>query len=178
MTSTISMTTPQALDALIKNTQTVELIDVRTPAEYRDCHIASAQNIPLDSLDPKSVMKSRKLPLKAPLYIICQAGNRSLKACEQFHALGFTQIVNIEGGTRAWQKMGLPVIHGQTSISIERQVRIAAGSLVLVGALLSVLMHPAFIALSAFVGAGLIFSGITNSCAMAMILTKMPWNRN
>jgi len=172
------MITPQALDALIKSTQTIELIDVRTPTEYRDCHITSARNIPLDSLDPKAVMKSRKLPLKAPLYIICQAGNRSLKACEQFHALGFTQIVNIEGGTRAWKDKGLPVIHGQTSVSIERQVRIVAGSLVLIGALLGMLVHPAFIALSAFVGAGLVFSGITNSCAMAMILMKMPWNKN
>jgi len=166
------------LASLINGSQTIELIDVRTPAEYRDCHIASARNIPLDFLDPKAVIKSRKLPLKAPLYIICQSGTRSLKACEQFHALGFTHIVNIEGGTRAWIDKGLPVIHVQKSVSIERQVRIVAGSLVLIGALLGVLVQPAFIAISAFIGAGLVFSGITNSCAMGMILTKMPWNQN
>jgi rhodanese-related sulfurtransferase len=91
--------------------------------------------------------------------------------------MGYTQMVNVEGGTQAWQKAGLPIIRGQKTMSLERQVRIAAGMLVLTGATLSWLVHPAFIGLPAFVGAGLIFAGVTDSCAMGMMLAKMPWNQ-
>jgi len=72
---------------------------------------------------------------------------------------------------------GLPVVRGKKAISLERQVRIAAGSLVLLGAVLGSFVHPAFIGLSAFVGAGLAFSGITDTCGMGMILARMPWNQ-
>jgi hypothetical protein len=83
----------------------------------------------------------------------------------------------VEGGTDAWVAAGLPVVEGKGSISIERQVRIAAGSLVVLGIVLSLLAHPLFIGLSAFVGCGLVFAGITDTCMMGMMLAKMPWNR-
>ena len=86
-------------------------------------------------------------------------------------------IVNVEGGTRAWQGAGLPVVQGKKILSLERQVRIATGALVLIGAVLGWIIHPAFIGISALVGAGLVFSGITDSCAMGMLLAKMPWNQ-
>jgi hypothetical protein len=86
-------------------------------------------------------------------------------------------VVNVEGGTQAWDEAGLPVVRGQKAISLERQVRIAAGSLVLLGALLGYFAHPYWIALSAFVGAGLVFAGITDTCGMGMLLARMPWNQ-
>ena len=112
-----------------------------------------------------------------PLYLICRSGSRGQQACEKFVKAGYSNAVNIEGGTIACVEAGLPVIRGKKSMSLERQVRIAAGSLVLLGAVLGWFVHPAFIGLSAFVGAGLVFSGITGTCGMAMILARMPWNR-
>lgn len=154
----------------------VDLIDVRAPVEFREVHSAIARNVPLDSLNPDAVMKERNGMAQAPLYVICRSGNRSTKACEQFVAAGHTNVVNVEGGTQAWDEAGLPVVRGKKAISLERQVRIVAGFLVLLGVVLSY-FHPYFIALSAFVGAGLMFAGITDTCGMGMMLARMPWNR-
>lgn len=111
------------------------------------------------------------------MYVICNSGNRSGKACEKFLAGGFDEVVNVEGGTKAWDEAGLPVKRGKKAVSLERQVRIAAGSLVLVGVILGFTVHPGFFGLSGFVGAGLLFAGITDTCAMGMLIAKMPWNR-
>ena len=177
MDKNILTTTPKSLGDLIKNGQAVQLIDVRTPAEYQECHATSAKNIPLDSLDPKTIVGSKKGSEETPLYIICQSGNRAKKACEKFNMIGHHHVVNVEGGTKAWQEEGLPVVRGKKCFSLERQIRIIAGTIVFVGAVLSWMIHPAFISLAAFVGAGLVFSGITNTCAMGMMLAKMPWNK-
>ncbi len=177
MAKSISTITPQELENLRKSGQKVDLIDVRSPAEYRGCHSAPARNVPLDSLDPNAIMESRNGSCETPLYIICKSGNRAQKACEKFDAMGHSQIVNVEGGTQAWEEAGLPVVRGKKILSLERQVRISAGILILIGALLGWIIHPAFIGISAFVGAGLVFSGITDSCAMGILLAKMPWNQ-
>ncbi len=155
----------------------VELIDVRTPVEYRQVHAAYARNLPLDSLDPQAVATSRQRNSDEPLYVICQAGNRSSKAVQKLIEAGVEHVVNVDGGTSAWVDAGLPVVRGKQAISLERQVRIAAGSLVLLGAILGFFVHPYFLGLSAFVGAGLMFAGITDTCGMGMMLAKMPWNR-
>ena len=86
-------------------------------------------------------------------------------------------VVNVEGGTQAWVQAALPVVRGEKVISLERQVRIAAGLLVLIGAILSYFAHPYWLALPAIVGAGLTIAGITDSCGMGMLLAKMPWNQ-
>ena len=112
-----------------------------------------------------------------PLYVICRSGSRGRQACEKFLAAGCTNVVNVEGGTQAWAAAGLPVVRGKKTVSLERQVRIAAGSLDSLGVLLAWLVHPAFNALSAFVGAGLIFAGLTDTCGLALFLARMPWNR-
>jgi rhodanese-related sulfurtransferase len=109
--------------------------------------------------------------------VICQKGGRSANACGKLAAAGLTQVVNIDGGTSAWEAAGLSVTRGRQTISLERQVRIAAGSLVLVGALLGYFVHPYWIGLSGFVGAGLVFAGITDTCGMGMLLARMPWNQ-
>lgn len=155
----------------------VDLIDVRTPVEYREVHAKIARNSPLDSLDPDAVQRSRNGSSEEPLYVICQSGNRSGKACEKFHKAGFTNVVSVEGGTKAWEEAGLPVVRGKKAISLERQVRIAAGFLVLLGTILGYFAHPVWLGLSAFVGAGLMFAGITDTCGMALILARMPWNQ-
>lgn len=168
---------PQQIDELRKKGTELDLIDVRTPIEFREVHLDFARNIPLDQLDPTAVMQSRDESSETPLYIVCRSGSRGEKACEKFRQAGFANVVNIEGGTLACEQVGLPVVRGQKAISLERQVRIAAGSLVLLGAVLGWFIHPAFIGLSGFVGAGLIFAGITDTCGMGMMLAKMPWNR-
>jgi rhodanese-related sulfurtransferase len=155
----------------------VDVIDVRTPVEYREVHATIARNTPLESLDPHAVMQSRNGSGENPLYVMCRSGNRSSQACKKFVDAGYTNVVNVEGGTAAWDQAGLPVIRGKKAMSLERQVRIAAGFLVLLGAVLGHFVNPYFIGLPAFVGAGLMFAGITDTCGMAMMLAKMPWNQ-
>lgn len=175
MVKNISMISPRELEGMRINGQPIELIDVRTPAEYRDCHAISARNVQFDSPELQEIMEDASR--ETPLYIICQSGIRAQKVCEKFNTINNSQIVNVEGGTQAWQEAGLPVVRGRKTLSLERQVRITVGTLVLVGTVLGWLVHPAFTGLVAFVGVGLVFSGITDSCAMAMLLTKMPWNQ-
>jgi rhodanese-related sulfurtransferase len=173
-TSTIS---PAKFADLSRGGKKVELIDVRTPAEFQEVHVGFARNVPLDRLDAASVMQARNGAASEPLYIICRSGSRGQQGCEKFQKAGFSNVINVEGGTIACIEAGLPVVRGKKTISLERQVRIAAGLLVLLGTVLGSFVHPAFIGLSAFVGAGLTFAGITDTCAMGMILARMPWNQ-
>ena len=168
---------PAKLGELCKDGRKIDLIDVRTPVEYRELHVEIARNIPLEQLDPAALMCDRNGSSSEPLYFICRSGSRGKQACEKFIDTGFSNVVNVEGGTMACVEVGLPIIRGKKAISLERQVRIAAGSLVLLGAGLGWFIHPAFIGLSAFVGAGLLFSGISDTCGMGMILARMPWNQ-
>lgn len=156
----------------------VDLIDVRTPVEYGEVHAEGARLIPLDRLDPAAVMNSRGASAGEPLYVICKSGSRSARAVEKFRSAGFANVISVDGGTTAWERAGLPVVRGTTKvISLERQVRIVAGSLVLIGAILGWLIHPAFFGLCAFVGGGLVFAGVTDWCGMGLLLAKMPWNQ-
>ena len=170
-----STMTPQRLAELHENGEPIELIDVRSPAEFGEVHLDFARNVPLDSLDPAHFQHN--LPGEQPLYVICRSGSRAAKACDKLASAGRANVVNIEGGTQAWIDAGLPVVRGRKAMSLERQVRIAAGTLVLIGVLLGWFVHPVFLGLSAFVGAGLVFAGVTDSCGMAMLLARMPWNR-
>jgi rhodanese-related sulfurtransferase len=172
----VTIISPRQLADLCKNGQ-IDLIDVRTPVEFRELHATHARNVPLNRLDPVTLMQARNGSKDKPLYLICRSGSRGRQACEKFLAAGFPNVANVEGGTLAWAECGLPVVRGQKAISLERQVRIAAGSLVLLGASLGWLVHPVFIALSAFIGAGLVFAGITDTCGMGLLLARMPWNQ-
>jgi len=158
--------------AELANGGPVALIDVRTPAEFEEMHVAFARNIPLDRLDPQSLSEEAG----AALYVVCRTGSRGQKACEKLLAAGFVDVMNVQGGTLACAEAGLPVVRGQKTISLERQVRIAAGSLVLLGIGLGFL-HPVLFGLAGFVGAGLVFSGLSDTCGMGLLLARMPWNR-
>ncbi|MEM9368184.1 MAG: rhodanese-like domain-containing protein [Planctomycetota bacterium] len=155
----------------------LNFIDVRTPAEYRESHALGSRCIPLDRLHPTEVAAARDERGDKPFYFICKSGSRSSMAAKKFIDAGIPNVVSVEGGTLAWEAAGLPVARGKKTISLERQVRIAAGGLVLIGAVLGVLLNPWFIGLSAFVGAGLVFAGITDTCGMGMVLARMPWNQ-
>ncbi|MGO9110167.1 MAG: rhodanese-like domain-containing protein [Thermoguttaceae bacterium] len=173
----VAAVSPAKLAELIREGRKIELIDVRTPVEFREVHLEIARNVPLDQLDPKVLMQTRNGLSSEPLYVICKSGGRSQQACEKFVKAGVTQVVNVEGGTMACIAAGLPVVRGKKAISLERQVRIVAGSLVLLGVGGWYVGYPAFLALSAFIGAGLLFAGITDTCGMGMLLARMPWNQ-
>lgn len=168
---------PRELNRLLAEGCAAELLDVRTPGEYAAAHVPGAKLIPLGDLDAAAYCRERGAAGK-PVYVLCQSGGRARKAIEKFQRAGFDGCVLVEGGTQAWVEAGLPVNRGAVKvISLERQVRIAAGSLVLAGVLLGWFVHGAFFGLAAFVGAGLVFAGITDFCGMGLLLAKMPWNQ-
>ncbi len=153
------------------------IVDVRTPAEFAKVHAQGALPMPLDQLDAEAAARLRN-DGDGRIYVICHSGARAAVACEQLRAKGLEEVYSVEGGTVAWENAGLPVVRSETGvISLERQVRIGAGSLVLLGVVLGWMVHPGFFALSAVVGAGLVFAGVSGYCGMALILAKMPWNR-
>ena len=168
------MISPVELQKILAAQPSSAVIDVRTPIEFAEVHVPQAQNIPLDELKPSSL----QLRKDQPVYLLCRSGQRATKAAEKFSREGFSQSIIVEGGTLAWIEANLPVTRSSVKIiSLERQVRIVAGSLVLIGVLLGWFVHRGFFGLSAFVGAGLIFAGITDFCGMGLLLAKLPWNK-
>jgi len=146
------------------------LLDVRTPSEFQEVHVPQAKSVPLDRLDPSAFDKS------TALLVICRSGGRGQQACEKLRAAGLNA-TNVEGGTLAWEHAGLPVVRGRKTISLERQVRIVAGGIAGIGAILALTVHPWFAGIPAFIGAGLVFAGVTDTCTMGMALARMPWNQ-
>ena len=174
---TVSTMSPRKLAELCNEGKKIDLIDVRTPVEFQEVHVERARNVPLDQLDPAALMQTRNGSANEPLYLICRSGSRGQQACEKFLKAGFANVVNIEGGTMACVEAGLPVVRGKKAVSLERQVRIAAGLMIVTASALGYFVHPAWIGLAAFVGAGLTFAGVTDTCGMGMLLARMPWNQ-
>ncbi|MCE2726287.1 MAG: DUF2892 domain-containing protein [Planctomycetaceae bacterium] len=178
MVATISPTT---LADLRRRGEKLTLVDVRTPAEFGEVHVDFAHNMPLDRLDPQWIAT---LGAGGPVYFVCRSGGRSQKACEQMIAAGIRDVISVEGGTAACEAAGIPVVRGRKAMSLERQVRIAAGTLVAIGAALAAFGPEAPVnwqaigaGLAGFVGCGLVFAGITDTCGMAMLIARMPWNQ-
>lgn len=175
-----SMSTSETTFSTIKPSDALPLrghalfLDVRTPAEFEDAHIDGAVLHPVTELQPNEVRAA--LQGKTCCIVVCGSGGRATRAAEQLVASNIPELRVLEGGMKAWRAQGLPVIEGKKTISIERQVRIGAGSLVVLGSVLALFVHPAWIGLSAFVGAGLVFAGVTDTCGMALVLARMPWN--
>lgn len=150
------------------------LIDVREDMEFAREHVAGARHVPLSRFDTAEFpADSGKIAV-----FCCASGNRTTANAERLTAAGLNDVRQLEGGLAAWKAAGLPVIlNRKAPIDLMRQVQIGAGSLVLAGVALAVLVSPWFMALSAFVGAGLAVAGITGYCGMARMLALMPWNR-
>lgn len=145
------------------------LIDVRGAGEYNYEHIAEARNI------PRSELEKADLPKDKEIYVICQIGMSSMAAARKLEGLGFKDVVNVTGGIEAWKMAQYPVERAanvRCVIPIMRQVQIIAGSMVLLGSFFIELRWLAFLA-----GAGLLFAGISGTCMMAGLLSRMPWNR-
>jgi rhodanese-related sulfurtransferase len=151
-----------------------QVIDVREFSEFNSERIAEAQLMPLSNFERHADQIDHSLPV----YLMCRSGNRAKQAAEKLTRRGFTDIHVVDGGMGAWVKADLPVIKGESKTwSLERQVRFAAGSIVLTGVALGFLFSPYLFLISGFVGAGLVFSAVTDTCGMGMVLARMPWNK-
>lgn len=151
------------------------LIDVREADEYAREHIPAARHVPLSGFNPTDFPKDHD---KVGVFH-CQSGTRTAQAAPHILQTGFAEVYHLKGGLTGWKDAGLSVnLNRKAPISIMRQVQITAGSMVVLGIVLAVLVSPWFMALSAFVGAGLTFAGLSGTCAMASILGHMPWNKS
>lgn len=150
----------------------ISVIDVREPMEFAAGHIAGSLNVPLASL------AQAELP-QGSLVLVCQSGNRSSKGARALLERGYAHpVADLEGGISSWEQAGLPLRRLKNApLPLMRQVQIAAGSLILLGLILSQTVAPAWILLTWFVGLGLTFAGITGFCGMAQLLAVMPWNK-
>ena len=149
------------------------LVDVREYPEFAGGHLAGSRLLPLAQLETRA----QELPKDREIVLICRTGRRSAEAAEKLGRLGFDKLGQLEGGVMSWQKAGLPLEReAHAPWAIERQVRLVAGLLIVLGLALSYLW-PWAILLSWFVPLGLIFAALTDSCAMGMMIAKLPWNR-
>jgi rhodanese-related sulfurtransferase len=166
---------PGELDELRSRQPGVRLLDVRTPGEYEAVHIRGAYNVPLDRLGEHGA--ELRAQVSEPVVLVCQSGQRARRAEEALKGSGMANLHVLDGGVNGWLAAGLAVERGKKRLSLERQVRIAAGSLAALGGFLALLVNPVFALLPAFVGSGLVFAGVTDTCGMAMLLSKLPYNR-
>ena len=178
---------PQNLQHLDPKTSTI--LDVRTPIEHAEKRLKMEhQHAPLDELDPELFLQQCGLDENSNIYILCGGGGRARRAADKFlEKQSCKNVFVIEGGLRACEALGIGVegyespaafcLSTKTPISLERQVRIAAGAIAFSGAFLALTASSAFALIPLFVGGGLVFAGITNWCGMALLLAKAPWNK-
>lgn len=154
----------------------VALIDVRTPVEHEEMHIAGSHLMPLDKLDPASVRAATAGTESC--VVICRSGKRAEQALQKLQAAGCEKLAILDGGVLAWESAGLPLEHSSRNrLPLMRQVQLIIGLLALTGSLLALTVHRNFALLPAFLGAGLTMAGATGWCGLAILLSKMPWNK-
>ncbi|MFI5571937.1 rhodanese-like domain-containing protein [Streptomyces sp. NPDC051740] len=175
MTTSTALTTDQARTRLHELT----VIDVRTPGEYAGGHLPGALNIPLDQIQ-RALPDLRHAADRGDVLVVCASGARSESACGILAKNGVTA-ATLTGGTGAWAAEGHELHRPQgtprAAWGMERQVRFTAGTIVLLGLLLGLVVHPAFQLVSAGIAGGLVFSALTNTCGMAAVLARLPHNR-
>lgn len=167
-------TANQFAQKLKENETPPQVLDVRTWPEYRSVHVKGAKLIPLNEVNHDKVRSA--FPGNEPVHVLCKSGARARKAVEQLNDEGMDNLVLVEGGTDAAIQAGAPTM-GSGGIGLTRQVQIVAGTFTLIGTLLGVTVNPWYLIVPGFFGAGLTFAGLTGKCAMAMILSHMPWNQ-
>jgi rhodanese-related sulfurtransferase len=170
----LEMISPKDVQALLAGDGRYKLLDVRSALEYNEAHIKNALNVPMDMVSAKLDELGKAGDAYA---VLCRTGSRSAMAADMLIQSGIKDVKVLDGGMVRWQKEGLSVEKGVGGMSIERQVRIIAGSLILFGLAMAVYVHAAFIAITIFVGCGLIYAGVTDNCLTGMLLMKLPYNR-
>lgn len=153
----------------------VPLLDVRSAAEYEAAHIPGSIRVSLDELQDEADTVATLLPDHA--VVLCRSGARADQACRALAATGRDDLRSLDGGLQAWERAGLAVTRGRERWDLERQVRLVAGGLVVTGVLASLAWPPALV-LAGGIGAGLTFAAVSNTCAMGMLLAKLPYNRD
>lgn len=173
MTATLHKISPQQVRERIDAGRAV-LVDIREADEFARSHVQGAQSQPLSTWEKAHL----SIDPQADVIFTCRSGMRTAGACDRLAARVNGEVFILDGGLDAWAKAGLPVeTNADAPMEIMRQVQIAAGSMVLIGVILGFLVAPAWFALSAFVGAGLTFAGVSGFCGMARLLMLAPWNR-
>jgi glyoxylase-like metal-dependent hydrolase (beta-lactamase superfamily II)/rhodanese-related sulfurtransferase len=172
--TSLEMISPRDASSLLEQDPQAKILDVRSALEFSQVHIEHSLNIPIDMISAKINELSQS---KQNYLVLCHTGNRAAMAADMLIQSGIHTVKVMEGGIIRWQKEKLPVTKGRGGMSLERQVRLIAGSLVLLGIMTSWLLHWAFIFVSVFVGSGLIYAGLTDNCLMGMLLMKLPYNK-
>ncbi len=158
--------------------QRIILVDVRELGEYTGEHISGAKLVSLSRFNPEEIRLLGEKQSDKKVVLYCQSGNRSGKAARQLLDAGFTSATHLQSGLLAWKQAGYPTaVNKNAPISIMRQVQIVAGTLVFTGTILGAFVSPWFLVISGFVGAGLVFSGVSGTCALGFLLTKLPYNQ-
>lgn len=163
-----------ALTSRLQHRDAPRLLDVRSPAEFQSCHIPGAYNVPLDTL--KEHREELVNHLDDNVVLVCRSGQRANQAAQALAGAGLPNLQILSGGLQAWEQAGAPVNRGAQRWDLERQVRLVAGSLVLVSTLASTLA-PKAKWLAAGVGGGLTLAALSNTCVMGNLLAKLPYNR-
>ena len=165
---------PELLEGWLREGNTV-IVDVREDFEHAEERIDGAELMPLSKFDPAAL---RARHPDARMVFQCRSGRRSADAASRY-AAGGERVFHLAGGIEAWKASGRATVKpaGAPRLPVMRQVQMTAGFLVALGVLLGVVVNPWFLAISAFVGCGLMFAGATGWCGMAMLLGKMPWNK-
>lgn len=161
------------LRSALESSESLNLIDVRTPAEFGEVHIEGSRLMSLDRLDAGEV---KRLGAESCV-LVCRSGKRAEDARRRLEAAGCEGMAVLDGGVSAWEAAGFPVRRGREVMSLERQVRVCAGLLVVLGVVLGSFVNRWFYGISGFVGCGLVFAGLTDWCGMGMLLARMPWNQ-
>ena len=180
MNNAFPLISPIELKRRLKDDVTATIVDVRSPAEYQAGHIPGARLLPVDELDAsklEGVVDDAELSADNPLYLTCHAGTRAEKAAHLLRDAGVEHLSLVEGGTEAWHKAGLPINKCGNALSLDRQVQIAVGSLLVLKVFFGFTVHELFFVAGAAIGAGLITAGVTRWCGMAQLMARMPWNR-
>jgi rhodanese-related sulfurtransferase len=154
----------------------ISLIDVRTPVEHDEMHIAGSHLMPLDQLDPTAVKSTSATAEQCVL--ICRGGKRAEQAYQKLQAAGCSNLTILDGGVLAWEAKGLPLQRSERKVlPLMRQVQLIIGLLALTGSILAMTVHANFALIPAFLGCGLTLAGSTGWCGLAILLSKMPWNK-
>jgi rhodanese-related sulfurtransferase len=162
------------LRGLLDSANPPRILDVRTPGEFEGVHIAGAYNVPLDLLREHS--DEIRTHLDDHVVLVCRSGQRATQAEQTLHDTGLTNVHILDGGMNSWEAGGFSVKRGAQRWDLERQVRLVAGSIVALSVLASIFV-PGFKWVALFIGSGLVFAAVSNTCMMGMLLAKLPYNR-